>query len=30
MYENPPFDNMGVSGNFSSGPYLTLTYGIIY
>lgn len=30
MYENPPFDDKGVSGSFSSGPYLTLTYGIIY
>ncbi len=30
MYENPPFDNMGVSGSFSSGPFLTLSYGIVY
>jgi hypothetical protein len=30
MYENPSFDEKGVSGSFSSGPSLTLSYGIIY
>lgn len=30
MYANPPFDHRGVSGSFSSGPYLTQSYGIIY
>lgn len=30
VYANPPFDHRGVSGSFSSGPFLTLSYGIIY